>query len=130
VDFVAVNLHWGTEKATSPDSDQVDFAHHIVDLGADVVIGHHPHVLQAVERYRSGIIAYSLGNLIFGGNSRSSYDTAVLEIRLEQSSINYRLMPVRVSAWGHNRCLVRPTFSMILTNYPFPNRSTNKEIQR
>jgi poly-gamma-glutamate capsule biosynthesis protein CapA/YwtB (metallophosphatase superfamily) len=134
VDFVVVNLHWGTEKATSPDSDQVDFAHHIVDLGAEIVIGHHPHVLQAVESYRSAIIAYSLGNLIFGGNGRSSYDTAVLEIRLDQSSINYRLLPVRVSEWGAQPLLGDEADSLLnnIDQLPIPgvNRSTNKEIQR
>jgi poly-gamma-glutamate synthesis protein (capsule biosynthesis protein) len=99
VDYVVVNLHWGTEKADTPDTWQVEFAHKIIDAGADAVVGHHPHVLQGIERYKSGVIAYSLGNLIFGGNSRSSYDTGILEIVLRESRVDYRFIPVRVTDW-------------------------------
>ncbi|MEW6511532.1 MAG: CapA family protein [Bacteroidota bacterium] len=99
VGFIVVNLHWGTEKALSPDASQRAFAHAVIDAGADAVIGHHPHVLQGIERYRNGVIAYSLGNLLFGGNSRDRYDTGILEIRLEPDGPRYRFMPVRIDAW-------------------------------
>jgi len=99
VQFIVVNLHWGTEKARIPDQWQVQLGHHIIDAGADVVIGHHPHVLQGIERYKTGVIVYSLGNFIFGGNSRSSYDTGVFEIRLTGNSTSYKFIPVRITNW-------------------------------
>jgi len=100
VDFIVVNLHWGVEKAEEPEPSQVRFARKVVDAGADAIVGHHPHVLQGIECYKSAVIAYSLGNLVFGGNSRSSYDTGLLEIRLEQDTVLYRFNPVRVREWA------------------------------
>ncbi len=99
VSFVVVNLHWGTELADHPDPDQVEFAHGLVDAGADLVVGHHPHVLQGIERYGNGVIAYSLGNLLFGGNSRSTYSTGLLEVDLRNDSTAVTFIPVRVENW-------------------------------
>jgi poly-gamma-glutamate synthesis protein (capsule biosynthesis protein) len=99
-DLVVVNLHWGVEKAVIPEPDQVSFARKVIAAGADVVVGHHPHVLQPVERFRSGIIAYSIGNLVFGGNSRKTYDTALLEIRIAGGKMEYSLVPIRVDDWS------------------------------
>ena len=62
---IAVCLHWGKEDWRYPAPDQVRTAREIIDMGADLVIGHHPHVLQGIERYRRGHIAYSLGNFLF-----------------------------------------------------------------
>lgn len=66
--LVLVNIHWGEEKATEPNDLQKQLAHQAVDAGADLVIGHHPHVLQGIEKYNGKYIAYSLGNFCFGGN--------------------------------------------------------------
>ena len=99
VDYIVVNLHWGTEKETYPDGSQRDLAHRIIDSGADAVIGHHPHVLQGIELYKSGVIAYSLGNFIFGGNGRSTYDTGLFEIRLLGKSKEYSFIPIRIEGW-------------------------------
>jgi poly-gamma-glutamate synthesis protein (capsule biosynthesis protein) len=62
VDGVLVSLHWGEEFVQHPAASEVRLAHQIVDAGAAVVLGHHPHVTRAVERYHGGVIAYSLGN--------------------------------------------------------------------
>lgn len=64
-DLVVVLLHAGTEYAATPSPDQVDVAHAAVDAGANLVVGHHPHVTQTVEQYKQGIIVYSLGNALF-----------------------------------------------------------------
>jgi poly-gamma-glutamate capsule biosynthesis protein CapA/YwtB (metallophosphatase superfamily) len=66
--LILVNIHWGEEKATEPNDLQKQLAHQAVDAGADLVIGHHPHVLQGIEKYNGKYIAYSLGNFCFGGN--------------------------------------------------------------
>lgn len=99
VDYVVVNFHWGTEKAKTPDAEQRAFAHDAIDAGADAIIGHHPHVLQGVEVYKNKVIVYSLGNLVFGGNSRHSYKTGVFEIRLSDGRAVYKFIPVQITRW-------------------------------
>ncbi|MGE5397346.1 MAG: CapA family protein [Chitinophagales bacterium] len=68
VDITIVSLHWGTEYNEEPDQQQRVLAKELVDGGADLIIGHHPHIVQGVERYKNGLIAYSLGNFIFDQN--------------------------------------------------------------
>lgn len=64
-DFIIVSLHWGTENVFYPSYIQVELAHNLIDAGATVILGHHPHVLQGIEQYKHGLIAYSLGNFQF-----------------------------------------------------------------
>lgn len=96
VDWVIVNYHWGQELAEAPADWQVKLGRFTVDQGADVVVGHHPHVLQGAEVYRGRPIAYSLGNFIFGGNSRTDYDTAVLKVALKDKQMKVEFLPVEV----------------------------------
>jgi poly-gamma-glutamate synthesis protein (capsule biosynthesis protein) len=63
--YVVVSLHWGYQYDRYPDPGQIATAHKIIDLGALIVYGHHPHVLQGMERYKNGLILYSLGNFFF-----------------------------------------------------------------
>lgn len=78
--LVIVSFHWGEEKAAYPGEVQKELAHAAVDNGADLVIGHHPHVLQGVEEYEGRNIVYSLGNFCFGGNSYpSDMDTVIFQ---------------------------------------------------
>jgi poly-gamma-glutamate synthesis protein (capsule biosynthesis protein) len=65
VDFIIVSFHWGTEFSSDPTEKQRDLAHRAIDSGADVVLGHHPHVIQGIEKYKGRCICYSLGNFIF-----------------------------------------------------------------
>ena len=64
-DILIISFHWGTEYTTEPTTKQVDLAHQAIDAGADLILGHHPHVIQRVEDYRGRKIVYSLGNFIF-----------------------------------------------------------------
>lgn len=64
-DLVIVSIHFGEEYRLSPTPEQEFFAHLAIDSGADLVIGHHPHVIQPIEKYKGGYIAYSLGNFVF-----------------------------------------------------------------
>jgi len=64
-DIILVSMHWGEEYAVVPNSAQEKLARQLVDAGADVVVGHHPHVVQNMEEYKNGLIFYSLGNFIF-----------------------------------------------------------------
>jgi poly-gamma-glutamate synthesis protein (capsule biosynthesis protein) len=79
-DLVLVILHWGTEYADAPHPWQVEAAHDFIDAGADVVVGHHPHVLQGIERYKGGLIAYSLGNFVFQNATEPEKWTGVLRV--------------------------------------------------
>lgn len=66
--LVIVSFHWGEENSYTPTDVQVGLAHSAIDNGADLVIGHHPHVMQGIERYNGKYILYSLGNFCFGGH--------------------------------------------------------------
>lgn len=80
---VVVNIHWGVESATLPTASQQRAAHAMIDAGADLIIGHHPHVLQGIECYNGRYIAYSLGNFCFGGNaSANSPETVILRAKI------------------------------------------------
>ncbi|HIU76623.1 MAG TPA: CapA family protein [Candidatus Pelethocola excrementipullorum] len=78
--LIIVSFHWGTEKEYSPDEVQTELAHAAIDNGAHLVLGHHPHVLQGVEKYNGRFICYSLGNFCFGGNKNpSDKDTMIFQ---------------------------------------------------
>jgi len=99
VDWIVVNYHWGQELAQMPADWQIQLAHFTIDQGADLVVGHHPHVLQGAEVYKGRAIAYSLGNFIFGGNSRTDYDTAVLRVALKDQQMKVEFLPVVVQGY-------------------------------
>lgn len=66
VDFLIVSIHWGLEYRTKPDfSSQISPGRTFIDAGADIIIGHHPHVVQGIEIYNNRLILYSLGNFVF-----------------------------------------------------------------
>jgi poly-gamma-glutamate capsule biosynthesis protein CapA/YwtB (metallophosphatase superfamily) len=76
-DIVVVSFHWGQEGKTELRDYQVQLAHAAIDAGANAVLGHHPHILQAVERYQDGVILYSLGNFAFGSFSNTATRSAI-----------------------------------------------------
>lgn len=63
--FLICSIHWGLEFLDYPGPEQIELGHRLIDAGVDLVLGHHPHVLQPVERYQNGLIFYSLGNFVF-----------------------------------------------------------------
>ncbi len=80
VDLLIVSFHWGEELSPTPKEYQVELAHLAVDRGADVVVGHHPHVLQGIEVYRDRPIFYSLGNFAFSSYSAQVRDGLLARI--------------------------------------------------
>ena len=68
-DLIITSFHWGVERSTTITADQQKIAYYAIDNGSNLVIGHHPHVLQPIEKYKDSYIVYSLGNFCFGGNS-------------------------------------------------------------
>lgn len=109
VDIVAVSFHWGDEHARVPNSYQRRIARLAVDAGADLVIGHHPHVLQGIELYKGGIVLYSLGNFIFDMDPDATYDSVAVILRIDREKtarariVAFDIVPVRVA-----RGLCRP----------------------
>lgn len=107
---IIANFHWGIEREYLPNDTQKMLAHLAIDEGADLVIGHHPHVLQGVEKYNGKYIAYSLGNFCFGGNSNpSDKDTMIVQQTFDfedgvlTSSSDLNLIPCSLStASGYN----------------------------
>ena len=79
-DVVVVSIHWGVERATCPSQDQRDLAQQLIEAGANLILGHHPHVLQPIETFDRTVIAYSLGNFAWHPRYGITGDTGVLEI--------------------------------------------------
>ena len=95
-DYVIVSFHWGKEGSGSVQSYQRNAAHRAIDAGADAVIGHHPHVLQGVERYNGGIIFYSLGNFTFASKSPAADIGALVRLRLNGTARAAEILPLDV----------------------------------
>lgn len=85
-DVKIISLHWGSEYIMFPSPKQISFARSLIDAGADIIIGHHPHVIQPVEEYNNGLICYSLGNFIFDMHwSKKLREGMVVEIEIDES---------------------------------------------
>jgi len=98
-DFVTISLHWGIENVFYPSPKQIDLARSLIDAGATVILGHHPHVIQAVEQYKHGLIAYSLGNFQF--NPKLSYSktnySIILHLEFSKKQLeNYYITPIMI----------------------------------
>jgi len=94
VDFVIAHLHWGLEHEFYPIPEQIEFGHHVAELGVDVIIGHHPHVLQPMELYRTKRdsqrlvpIYYSLGNLVNYFTAPYLCKSGIAELRLAKGAL-------------------------------------------
>ena len=103
--IIIVSFHWGQEKENVPNDVQVELAHTAIDNGADLVLGHHPHVLQGIEEYKGKNIVYSLGNFCFGGNSApSDMDTMIFQQtftvkdgKLQEDNVT-NILPCKISS--------------------------------
>lgn len=103
--IIIASFHWGSEKAYEPDSTQIELAHAAIDNGADLVLGHHPHVLEGIEEYQGKNIVYSLGNFCFGGNAYpSDMNTMIFQQtftikdgELQQDNVK-NIIPCRISS--------------------------------
>lgn len=88
VDWLIISLHWGNEYLKSPESWRVNLAHQLIDAGADIIHGHHPHVLQSTEIYQNKPIFYSLGNFIFDQNwSKETSSSEFVILTVDKNNI-------------------------------------------
>ncbi len=102
--LLIVSFHWGGEGSIKPTPVQYLLAREAIDAGADLVLGHHPHVLQGIERYRGKRIVYSLGNFVFGGDSKpDDSDSIIYQARFaarsgQMTQIEEKIIPVSISS--------------------------------
>ncbi|MGI6066175.1 MAG: CapA family protein [Bacillota bacterium] len=98
-DLVVLSLHWGLEYQSEPEDYQREMAHRLIDAGADIIIGHHPHCIQGIETYQNGLIAYSLGNFVFDQNwSEETKQGLLLQIKCgPQGWQEAKVLPVYIN---------------------------------
>lgn len=106
-DIVVVSFHWGAELMDTTKLYQRTLAHFCIDIGADLVLGHHPHILQGLELYKGKLIAYSLGNFAFGSRSRKCTESVILKVKMDADRLKQiQLIPLCVD---NNKVFFRPT---------------------
>lgn len=105
-DFLIVSVHWGDEYTYFPHPELKLDAHKIIDMGANLIVGHHPHVLQGYEQYHGGLVMYSLSNFLFSPFfekngimlkkwGRKSRESIILQCDISKNKkFNYKLIPV------------------------------------
>jgi len=98
-DVVVVLFHWGEEVKDIPRASDMELARQLIDAGATVIVGHHPHVLQGIDLRGSGLIAYSLGNFIFTSVSRPlNQETGILAVTVTRGGVkSARFHPMYIS---------------------------------
>lgn len=100
-DVVIVSLHWGVERVYYPSPEQIAVARSLIDAGACVVLGHHPHVVQGIETYRDGLIAYSLGNFQFCTARPESNKSIALSMTIEKGRVaSHDYVPITINRAG------------------------------
>ena len=102
--IVIINFHWGVEGSYTANEVQKSIAHFAIDNGADLIIGHHPHVIEGIEQYKGKFICYSLGNFCFGGNQNPpDKDTFIFQIKYKftnntLTSTGIKIIPCSISS--------------------------------
>lgn len=114
VDFVIIYPHWGNEYVPTANKAIVTMAHHLVDQGADLVIGAHPHVIQNVEEYKNVRIYYSLGNFVFDQYfSKEVQEGMMVEVTIDPAT--------KALKFAEKRVQLRPDGSTIMKDTPSPS---------
>lgn len=115
---VAAMVHWGDDKATELNDYQKNLGPRIIDMGYDVVVGHHPHVLQGIQEYKGKLICYSLGNFCYGGSKNpADKDSGILQQTFTivdgvlQKDLQAQFIPCYLSSVAH-RNDYRPTLAV------------------
>ncbi len=107
--IIIASCHWGVEKMYSPNSDQITLAYGLIDYGADIVIGTHPHRLQPIEEYNGKYICYSLSNFCFGGNNiLSDPDSCIIQCTFIMDSEGQSCVDYKLSVIPYSQTSTRP----------------------
>jgi poly-gamma-glutamate synthesis protein (capsule biosynthesis protein) len=117
VNIIVISLHWGDEFINRPSPEQIELAHKIIDCGADIILGHHPHILQGVEKYKGKVIAYSLGNFVFDMWQDRLRESMILKMEIGNNcEINFEIIPV----------MINPTFQPEIANPIIGDKIANR----
>lgn len=101
VDIVFVSVHWGEEYKTRSNQTQQTLAKSLIDSGADVIVGHHPHVVQEIENYKNSWIIYSLGNFIFDQRQEGTNEGLMVKITVSEKEIkNFETIPILINEYS------------------------------
>lgn len=113
-DFVIVNIHWGNEYEKMPAPRQTEIGHALIDAGADIVFGHHPHVTEPIELYKNGVIFYSLGNFVFDQITEEQNTGFGVFAEFENKNANFKIFPYFI-----NRSVPEPLRAEARESYCF-----------
>lgn len=103
-----LSVHWGVEYSPEPTKEQIKQAHELVNFGFTVVIGHHPHIPQGVEKYKNGVIIYSLGNFLFGSRNQYLNHNIAVMLHFENKELLFcEIIPI-FGKFQDSEHLVRP----------------------
>ncbi|MEI7480463.1 MAG: CapA family protein, partial [bacterium] len=124
-DYVIVSMHSGTEYVNSPNDSQKNFAHGAIDAGADIIIGHHPHVVQTVEQYKGKYIFYSLGNFVFDQpQSSDTKEGLTVKVNFSKSEIGkISLVPIAMENFAQPTIPddIKTSHILARLNFPYTN---------
>lgn len=102
IDILIVSLHWGVENSFHATEEQRKFAYNLIDDGADIILGHHPHRFQGVEIYNGKPIIYSLGNFIFDQNDPNNQESFIVNMEFKDKKLAFmQLIPIRTIEKNH-----------------------------
>lgn len=97
-DIVIISLHWGDEFIDYPSPKQIQIAHEIIDSGAHLIIGHHSHTMQGIERYKQGLIAYSLGSFVKDLWQHKLRESVILKCEISAEGIkSFDIIPIFIN---------------------------------
>lgn len=97
VDILVLSIHWGVERSTIPRKQEINLAKKVIDNGADIVMGHHPHVLQGIQVYKGKPIFYSFGNFVFNSGSKAGTNTMIGQVKIENKKIQgINIIPCKI----------------------------------
>lgn len=96
-EIIIYSMHFGKEYDRKHNALQEEMAHKAINLGADVVVGNHVHVVQGIEKYKSGLIFYSFGNLVFGGNrDLTEFEGLLAKLKISIDVLNRKIIDVEL----------------------------------
>jgi len=130
--FVIISYHWGRELQVIPEEYQFIYARKAIDAGADVILGHHPHILQGIEVYKNKLIFYSLGNYIFASYSNKAIRSIIVKLHVNDNKLEKaQILPINVNNYEVNfqpRLLENIDKKHIISHLNYVSKMFNKDF--